>query len=111
MELKIYSYLLMSSFPFLTAFILLSFCLGSSLANASGSSYQKVTLKTEDGAVIEGAFFEGKKDRAVVFAHGKVFNKESWYSLCERLQQEGITSLAIYFRGYGNSKSVPFLYC
>jgi predicted alpha/beta hydrolase len=104
MSLKIYLYSLLPQFPFLTAFILLSFGLGSFLVNASGGSYQKVTFTTEDGAPIEGAFFEGKKGRVVVFAHGAVFNKESWYPLCERLQKEAIASLAIDFRGYGSSK-------
>jgi pimeloyl-ACP methyl ester carboxylesterase len=101
---KVYFYFLLSPFPFLTAFILLSFCLGFTLSNADAGSFQKVTFKTEDGAIIEGTLFEGKKSRAVVFAHGMVFNQESWYPLAERLQKEGIASLAIDFRGYGNSK-------
>jgi alpha-beta hydrolase superfamily lysophospholipase len=94
----------MPHLPLLLASLFLSFCLASSLSRANAGSFQKVTFKTEDGAIIEGTFFEEKKNRAVVFAHGKVFNKESWYPLCERLQKEGIASLAIDFRGYGNSK-------
>ena len=75
------------------------FCLSVSVA----SNYQEVTLRTEDGGKIVGSFFEEKKDRGVVFTHGAVFNKESWYSLSERLRKEGISSLAIDFRGYGDS--------
>jgi alpha-beta hydrolase superfamily lysophospholipase len=73
------------------------------LSLSSASNYQKVTFETEDGARIECSFFEARKIQAVVFAHGAVFNKESWYPLAECLQKEGVSSLAIDFRGYGNS--------
>ena len=63
-----------------------------------------ITFTTEDGGTIEASLFEGGKDMAVVFAHGAIFNKESWYFLCERLQSKEVTSLSIDFRGYGNSK-------
>jgi len=95
---------LLPKFLFLLTFLLFYLTLQFSISSAGVDNYQKVTFKTEDGAVIDGAFFEGKKTRAVVFAHGAVFNKESWYPLAERLQKQGITSLAIDFRGYGNSK-------
>jgi hypothetical protein len=85
----------MPHLPLLLASLFLSFCLASSLSSANAGSFQKVTFKTEDGAIIEGTFFEEKKNRAVMFAHGKVFNKESWYPLCEWLQKEGIASLAL----------------
>ena len=88
----------------LVALLFLSFRLQLPLSNAGVSDYQKVTFKTEDGAVIEGAFFKGIKTRAVVFAHGAIFNKESWYPLAERLQKQGVASIAVDFRGYGNSK-------
>ena len=41
----------------------------------------------------------------VIFAHGAIFNKESWYFLAEKLQQKGIASLSIDFSGYGKSKA------
>ena len=66
--------------------------------------FKLITYKTEDGGTIEASLFEGNKDLAVVFAHGAIFNKESWYFLCEKLQDKGLTSLSIDFRGYGNSK-------
>lgn len=68
------------------------------------NNYELITYTTEDGGVIEASFFEGEKDLVVIFAHGAVFNKESWYFMTERLQKEGISSLSIDFRGYGNSK-------
>jgi pimeloyl-ACP methyl ester carboxylesterase len=67
-------------------------------------NFKLVTYKTEDGGSIQGSLFEVGKNLAVVFAHGAIFNKESWYFLCEKLQSKGITSLSIDFRGYGKSK-------
>ena len=49
--------------------------------------FQNVTFTTEDGARIEAAFFDGGQGRAVVFAHGAVFDRESWYPLAERLKK------------------------
>lgn len=67
-------------------------------------NFKLVTFNTEDGGTIEASFFDGGKDLAVVFAHGAVFNKESWYFMAEKLQSKGVSSLSIDFRGYGNSK-------
>lgn len=67
--------------------------------------FKLINYKTEDGGTIEGSLFEGRKDLVVIFAHGAVFNKESWYFLCKKLQSKGVTSLSIDFRGYGNSKN------
>jgi alpha-beta hydrolase superfamily lysophospholipase len=83
--------------------IFLSFSIVLSPSLSAASNYQKVTFETEDGARIECSFFEARKTQAVVFAHGAVFNKESWYLLAEGLQKEGVSSLVIDFRGYGNS--------
>lgn len=66
--------------------------------------FKLVTFKTEDGGTIEASLFDGGKNIAVVFAHGAVFNKESWYFLSKKLQSKKVTSLSIDFRGYGNSK-------
>jgi pimeloyl-ACP methyl ester carboxylesterase len=81
------------------SFLFFIFCLSVAVA----SNYQEVTFSTEDGGRIVGSFYEGKKVRGVVFTHGAIFSKESWYSLSERLKKDGISSLAIDFRGYGNS--------
>ena len=66
--------------------------------------FKLITYKTEDGGTIEASLFEGSKNLGVIFAHGAVFNKESWYFLCRKLQSKGVTSISIDFRGYGNSK-------
>ena len=74
------------------------------ISMASNDSFELISYPTEDGGIIEASFFEANKDLVVIFAHGAIFNKESWYFLAERLQKEGVPSLSIDFRGYGNSK-------
>jgi len=71
---------------------------------ASDDSFELITYTTEDDGIIEASFFKANKDLVVVFAHGAIFNKESWYFLAEKLQKEGVSSLSLDFRGYGNSK-------
>jgi len=65
--------------------------------------YEPVNFDTGDGGKIEASLFSASNSKVVVFAHGAIFNKESWYFLAEAFQRKGITALAIDFRGYGNS--------
>ena len=67
------------------------------------ADFHVVEFDTTDGGHIHASLFEGQKKRAVLLAHGAIFNKESWYPLASRLQKEGLTSLSIDFRGYGQS--------
>jgi len=67
--------------------------------------YELINFDTRDGGKIEASLFSASNSKAVVFAHGAIFNKESWYFLAEAFQRKGITALAIDFRGYGNSTS------
>jgi len=71
---------------------------------ATNDGFELITYTTEDGGIIEASFFEADQNLVVIFAHGAIFNKESWYFLAERLHKEGISSLSLDFRGYGNSK-------
>ena len=66
-------------------------------------SYELVNFDTKDGGKIEASLFSANNSKVVVFAHGAIFDKESWYFLAEAFQRKGITALAIDFRGYGNS--------
>ncbi len=87
------------------AFHLAAICAAtfSCASHMAQAEFQIVAYKTEDGATIEAALFTGGTERAVLFAHGAVFNKESWYPIAEELQSQGVTALSIDFRGYGNS--------
>lgn len=89
-------------------FIVLLFCSSITFAfeiSKNKENFKLISYSTEDGGTVEASLFEGKKDLVVIFAHGAVFNKESWYFLAEKLQSKGIASLSIDFRGYGNSKT------
>ena len=66
-------------------------------------NFKDVNFEAADGGSIYGSLFGSYPD-VVILAHGKVFNKESYYDLCEVLLKNKISSLAFDFRGYGNSK-------
>jgi uncharacterized protein len=65
--------------------------------------FELVNFKTDDGGKIEASLFKAAGNEIVIFAHGAIFNKESWYFLAEEFQKKGVTALPIDFRGYGNS--------
>jgi pimeloyl-ACP methyl ester carboxylesterase len=77
------------------------FLSGSCLATER--THDLINFGTEDGGKIEASFFESSRSKVVIFAHGAIFNKESWYFLAEAFQQKGVSALSIDFRGYGNS--------
>ncbi len=66
------------------------------------AAQQTVSFPTRDGGVIFADQY-GTGDRAVVLAHGAMFNKESWSEQAKQLQAAGFRVLAIDFRGYGKS--------
>lgn len=64
----------------------------------------EISFSTSDGGEIHAHLY-GNSDRAVVLAHGKVFDKESWRPLAEQLANQGLLVLALDFRGYGSSRA------
>jgi dienelactone hydrolase len=65
---------------------------------------REVSFATADGGTVFANLL-GQGDHGVVLAHGRVFDKESWQPFAQVLSDNGLTVLAIDFRGYG--KSVP----
>ncbi|MCA1828416.1 MAG: hypothetical protein LC689_15945 [Myxococcales bacterium] len=57
-----------------------------------------VSLPTEDGGLIWADIY-GDGDRAVVLAHGGMFDKESWAAQAQQLAGAGFRVLALDFRG------------
>jgi len=88
----------------ITNTIVLLYLISIKIYSQPNEDFQLIKYNTRDGGTIEGAYFKGGDDLVVIFAHGAVFNKESWYFLNRRLQRQKISSLSIDFRGYGNSK-------
>ncbi len=70
---------------------------------AFAQSFELRDFGTKDGGRIEASFFEASNTRVVIFAHGAIFDKKSWYFLAQDFQRQGISALSIDFRGYGNS--------
>ena len=66
--------------------------------------FREVSFPTADGGTIFANIY-GKGNRAIVLAHGAVFNKESWDTFARKLSSKGFRVLAIDFRGYGKSKA------
>ena len=67
---------------------------------------ETVFFHTEDGARIE-AEMSGGGEHGVVLAHGGQFTKESWDDQVPVLNAAGFRTLAINFRGRGQSSLAP----
>ena len=78
--------------------------LGLAASIASAKEPREASFATSDrGLIFANEYGEGA--HAVVLAHGKVFDKESWDPQARRLAAAGLRVLAIDFRGYGKSKA------
>lgn len=73
-----------------------------SLMATAAQSPQDVSFATADGGTIDSDVY-GTGTRGVVFAHGAIFNKQSWAPLAMRVAALGYRAMAIDFRGYGKS--------
>src|SRR3990172_4600241 len=90
---------------FLKIFTLLFFFIILNISSmAKDIRFIEVNFKTSDNGSIYGSLF-GKGEKGVILAHGKVFNKESWYEFAEVLNEKGFQALSFDFRGYGKSKA------
>lgn len=90
----------MKLIPFLPQILLLGWCV--SLHAQESDVRRAVSFKTADDGTVHALLY-GRGERAVVLAHGAVFNKESWERLAKRLAARGFLVLALDFRGYGRS--------
>jgi alpha-beta hydrolase superfamily lysophospholipase len=79
------------------------------------ADFKRVTIKTGDGAELQGYFYPGgggKKDATVLLLHhfdpkkGGSSQTDGLPLLAERLQKEGYSVLTFDFRGFGESKTV-----
>ncbi len=65
---------------------------------------EKISFQTSDGITIVGNWYAAPESkRFVLLLHMMPANKESWQPLAEALQAAGVASLAIDFRGHGES--------
>lgn len=67
------------------------------------AAQEHVTFPTDDGGLVSGDVY-GSGERAVVLAHGGRFNKESWRKQAPQFVKAGFQTLAIDFRGRGESR-------
>ncbi len=71
-----------------------------------GAAQEVVSFPTDDGGVVYADLY-GRGDRGVVLAHGGRFTKESWAEQAQVLSEAGFRTLAIDFRGRGQSRGGP----
>jgi pimeloyl-ACP methyl ester carboxylesterase len=67
------------------------------------AAQERVSFSTEDGGLVYADVY-GKGDRGVVLAHAGGLAKESWEKQGRTLAQAGFRSVAIDFRGEGESR-------
>ena len=72
------------------------------LAATAAQPPKDVSFATADGGMVDADLY-GEGTRGVIFAHGAVFDKQSWAPLAKRIAALGYRALAIDFRGYGKS--------
>ena len=80
--------------------------LASVLLASTGEAQELVSFPTSDGGVVY-ADQRGTGDHAVVLAQGGQFTKESWKAQAQALTARGFRTLAIDFRGRGQSRGGP----
>lgn len=67
------------------------------------AAQELVFFPTDDGGVVYADLY-GSGERGVVLAHGGRFTKESWAEQAQALSEAGFLTLAIDFRGRGQSR-------
>ena len=67
---------------------------------------RQVSFPTEDGGVVHADVY-GEGDRGLVLAHGGRFDKGSWAVQARVLAEAGFRTVAIDFRGRGESRGGP----
>lgn len=85
-------------------FAYLSLALSMFASQVANAQPAEVDFSTADGGTVVANLY-GDGSHAILLAHGAIFDKESWHELAERLSAEGLTVLAIDFRGYGRSRA------
>ena len=64
-----------------------------------------VELKTQDGLLIKGDYYESFGDEGVILLHSTNKDRHAYYNLTEYLVRAGYAVLAIDLRGFGDSKN------
>lgn len=92
--------------PLVAPLALLAVLLASRALSASPAAAGRlVSFAASDGVSLSAMFYEAgsRPGPAVLLVHMLGRSKDEWASLAERLQESGITALAVDLRGHGQS--------
>ena len=70
----------------------------------ASQAQERVSFSTQDGGLVFGDLYGKKGDRGAVLAHGGRLTRESWEKQAQTLAATRFWSLAIEFRGEGQSR-------
>ncbi len=79
------------------------FILSVLLLTSSASRADYLHFATADNGEVYADFYPADGNKAVILAHGAIFNRNSWDGLIAALLKHHIAVMAIDFRGYGES--------
>ncbi len=69
--------------------------------------YEEVRLKNEEGQLLHGWFFPGKKERTLLYLHGNAGNIGDRLDKIRFLRRIGWSLFIVDYRGYGGSEGSP----
>jgi len=93
----------MSTVVFLCSILLVSAC-ANNISGVDSLPEQMQTLTTSDGVKLAYSFVEAEGDKAVILLHMLNQHKGTWHDLPKKLQEAGYSSIALDFRGHGESE-------
>ena len=69
------------------------------------TSIERVSLTTEDNVSLVASYYDAPGD-AVILLHQYQRNRTTWDAFAKALQRRGVASIAVDFRGHGDSQGV-----
>jgi pimeloyl-ACP methyl ester carboxylesterase len=78
-------------------------------SKSDASSYQRITIRTDDGIQLAATFYESstRPAPAVIYVHQLQKSRRDWDAVAGQLAAEGLSGLAIDLRGHGESPGSP----
>ncbi len=99
----LYAFILMVTFSFQTKLIFFPEKLPEHFQFDKQLGGEEVFIKTADNEKINGLFFKGTSDKAIIYFHGNAGSLKDWQYIAPDFTLLGYNFLIIDYRGYGKS--------